>query len=60
MIIGPDAAPALGDVRALKRGDRVYLREGASGRADWGRYADALAQAIGRGVAVLWLEGGKS
>ncbi|QAX94729.1 hypothetical protein HOV12_gp29 [Streptomyces phage Lilbooboo] len=56
MFIGPESAPALGDVRALKSGDTVYLKPGAVERRDWGRYADALTQAIARGASVVWTE----
>jgi hypothetical protein len=54
VFIGPDAAPALGDVRALSPGDTVYLKAGATDRKDWARYADALTTAITRGASVVW------
>ena len=54
MFIGPDYAPALGDVRTLKPGDTVYLKPGATDRRDWSRYADALTNAITRGASVVW------
>jgi len=54
LFIGPDAAPALGDVRERLPGDTIYLKPGATERRDWGRYADALIQAIARGASVVW------
>ncbi|QAX93285.1 hypothetical protein HOV11_gp29 [Streptomyces phage Vash] len=55
MFIGPDYAPALGDVRALNAGDTVYLKPGANDRKDWARYADALTTALTRGASVVWV-----
>lgn len=54
LFIGPDHAPPLGDVRTLNAGDTVYLKPGANSRKDWGRYADALTNAITRGASVVW------
>lgn len=45
-------APALGDVRALGRGDTVWLTPGSTKRIDWARYAEAIAIAITRGAEV--------
>jgi hypothetical protein len=49
-----DAVPALGDMRAAGRGTVFFLKPGVVQRADWGRYQDALAQAISRGAEVVW------
>ncbi|WP_030240732.1 MULTISPECIES: hypothetical protein [unclassified Streptomyces] len=54
LFIGPDMAPALGDVRDRLPGDTIYLKEGATDRRDWARYADALTTAITRGASVVW------
>jgi hypothetical protein len=54
VFIGPDYAPALGDLRALDAGDTVYLKPGATDRRDWGRYLDALSVAVTRGASVVW------
>ncbi len=52
--IRPDAAPAVGDVRALGVGDLIVLRAGVTGRADWSRYQDAIGSAVTRGAEVRW------
>jgi hypothetical protein len=49
-----EAGPALGDIRTMGRGDTVVLDPGVEGRMDWGRYLDALASALSRGVEVRW------
>jgi hypothetical protein len=38
----------------MGRGDTVVLAAGVEGRKDWGRYLDALASALSRGVEVRW------
>lgn len=53
--ISVETGPALGDVRTMGRGDTVVLDPGVEGRKDWGRYLDALASALSRGVEVRWL-----
>lgn len=53
--VGRYVAPAIGDVRALGKGDVVWLSEAVEDRPDWGRYLDALSHAIGRGAEVRWL-----
>jgi hypothetical protein len=50
--ISKDAAPALGDVRALGQGDALVLTPDAIMRKDWGRYQDAIGAAVARGVEV--------
>ncbi|WP_330174535.1 hypothetical protein OG875_13875 [Streptomyces sp. NBC_01498] len=50
-------APALGDVRGLGRGDTLWLEAGARDRRDWGRYVDAVAQAVHRGADARWARG---
>jgi hypothetical protein len=55
--ISVEAGPALGDVRAMGRGDTVVLVDGVDGRKDWGRYLDALTSALSRGVEVRWHRG---
>lgn len=55
LFIGPDYAPAMGDIRALLPGDCVWLQRDADQRPDWGRYLDALASAISHGVDIRWL-----
>ena len=52
-----ERAPALGDVRALGRGDVVVLVPGAEGRQDWARYAEAIGAAVGRGADARWSRG---
>jgi hypothetical protein len=47
-------ATALGDIRLARAGDTIWLHPGAELRADWGRYTEALAQAISRGADVRW------
>lgn len=51
-----ESAPALGDIRALSPGSHIYVFESARRRPDWGRYQDAIRQAVARGVNVSWLE----
>jgi hypothetical protein len=55
VIVSADSAPALGDVRTLGEGSTIYLRPDVKSRKDWGRYQDAIAQAVGRGVDVRWV-----
>lgn len=55
MIISATRAPAMGDIRALGKDSVILLRPSAKSRPDWGRYQDAIAQAIGRGASVHWL-----
>jgi hypothetical protein len=52
-----EAAPALGDVRAMGEGDTLWLSPGVEGRKDWGRYLDAAAAATTRGADVRWVRG---
>lgn len=47
-------APALGDIRALRSGDVVFLDPTARERPDWARYLDAIAAAVARGVDIIW------
>ncbi|AUG87161.1 hypothetical protein HOS58_gp29 [Streptomyces phage Attoomi] len=54
-VIDSQAAPALGEIRAMKAGGVVYLRPSAKERADWPRYIDALASAMAHGVSVRWV-----
>jgi len=58
MGIDKDAAPALGDVRALGVGDRILLNLGVEKRKDWPRYVDAIGVAITRGADVGWVRNG--
>lgn len=55
MVISKDSAPAIGDVRAAKEGETVWLRPGVNSRKDWPRYADALFIALTRGADVRWV-----
>lgn len=55
MVISKESAPALGDIRAMGEGSYILLRPSARQRKDWGRYQDAIAQAVSRGVGVHWL-----
>lgn len=50
--ISKDSAPALGDVRALGRGDALVISVDATQRKDWPRYQEALGQAVARGAEV--------
>lgn len=45
-------APAIGDIRIMGRGDTIWLHANVEQRKDWGRYADAIAQALARGAEV--------
>ncbi|QPB09792.1 hypothetical protein CPT_Shady_031 [Streptomyces phage Shady] len=45
-------APALGDVRNMGEGDTLWLHANVNQRADWSRYADAIACAVSRGAEV--------
>lgn len=45
-------APALGDVRALGRGDVAYVDHDTNQRKDWGRIVEALAAAVSKGASV--------
>jgi hypothetical protein len=53
--ISLESAPSLGDVRAAGEGATLVLVHGVTRRKDWGRYQDAIAQAIGRGAEVRWV-----
>ncbi|MFD8595407.1 hypothetical protein ACFV1L_10435 [Kitasatospora sp. NPDC059646] len=53
LIIRPDGAPALGTVRALGERDMVVIAPGATERADWGRFLEAIGVAITRGANVV-------
>lgn len=53
--IGPKTAPSLGDVRMAGAAHIIWLRSGATERRDWGRYQDAIAQAVARGADVQWV-----
>jgi hypothetical protein len=55
IVVSVRSAPALGDIRAMGKGDTVWLTEGVESRKDWGRYLDALSSAITRGVEVRWI-----
>jgi hypothetical protein len=55
VIISATSAPPMGDIRALGEGSVILLRPGATSRKDWGRYQDAIAQAVSRGAGVHWL-----
>lgn len=52
--ITKDVAPAMGDVRAMKTGDTLWLFSGAETRKDWFRYADAIGGAASRGADIRW------
>lgn len=45
-------APALGDVRQMGKGDTLWLHANVEQREDWGRYADAIAAAVGHGAEI--------
>lgn len=47
-------APALGDLRNAGEGDTIWVMPFARQRKDWGRYQDAIAQAVSRGADVRW------
>lgn len=55
-IISPDAAPALGDVRALGDGDSIFIAAGSRDRRDWPRYMDAIGVAVTRGARLITAE----
>lgn len=45
-------APALGEIRALGRGDELYLMTGWKSRKDWIRILAAAAHAMARGAQI--------
>lgn len=53
--ISPDAAPAIGDIREADAACTIYLKPGATQRADWPRYADGIISAIAKGANVVHL-----
>jgi hypothetical protein len=53
--IALESAPALGDVRAAGKGTTLYLVHGLTKRRDYGRYSDAIRQAIDNGANVRWI-----
>lgn len=55
LYVSRHAATPLGDIRAAGEGDLIALVRGAAERVDWGRYQDAIAQAVSRGADVRWL-----
>ncbi|GAB2572598.1 hypothetical protein GCM10027168_01780 [Streptomyces capparidis] len=57
-MVTADAAPALGDMRRMGRGDTVWLTPGAERRADWSRCVDAATAALMRGADVRWCRRG--
>lgn len=56
-VLSADAGPAMGDVRAMSRGQTLWIVPDARERADWPRYGDAIAAAVMRGVDVVWVWG---
>ncbi|MCX4572309.1 hypothetical protein OHB41_03730 [Streptomyces sp. NBC_01571] len=50
--ISKAGAPALGDVRQMGSGDTLVILPSATQRRDWGRYQDAIGQAVARGAEV--------
>ncbi|GAB7187122.1 hypothetical protein ATKI12_6953 [Kitasatospora sp. Ki12] len=52
-VISPDAAPALGDVRALGERDLIIIAVGSRARQDWPRYMDAIGVAVTRGARLI-------
>lgn len=54
-VVSVRSAPALGDIRAMGKGDTVWLAEDVETRRDWGRFLDALSSAITRGAEVRWI-----
>lgn len=55
MRIALESAPAIGDVRAAGKGTTLRLVHGVTKRRDYGRYADAIRQAIDNGAEVRWV-----
>lgn len=55
LMITTTSAPAMGDVRALGKGDTVWLAPDADTRKDWGRWTDAIASAVSHGANVIWM-----
>jgi hypothetical protein len=56
LIVNPEQAPAMGDLRAAGQGDVIIIRREARNRPDWSRLLDAAVSAVGRG-ATLSVEG---
>ncbi len=59
-LINKAAAPALGDVRTMGRGDVLIIVHDAPQRLDWPRYLDAIGQAITNGAEVRQLRRGQA
>lgn len=55
MTIDKAHCPAMGDIRALGKGDMLFIYAEARERADWSRVSDAVRQAMSRGCGVVWL-----
>src|SRR5690606_35914007 len=56
LTITSNSAPAPGDIRLLKSGDRVVLSPCVYERADWPSILSALTTATGRGADIVWRE----
>lgn len=53
-VLSAGSGPAMGDIRAMRRGQTLWILADAPERKDWPRYGDAIAAAVMRGVDVRW------
>lgn len=51
-LIRHDAAPPLGDLRRLGKGDIIWVTDKARDRKDWPRIVSAVADAVSNGADV--------
>jgi len=51
-LVGKLYAAPLGDIRVMGLGDVIVVCPNATQRKDWGRYQDAIGQAVARGAEV--------
>jgi hypothetical protein len=56
-VLSRDSAPAMGDVRAMGKGQTLWILPDALGRPDWARYGDCIAAAAMRGADIRWHRG---
>ncbi len=60
LVIKPESAPALGDIRAAGRDAVVYVSPRMTERDEWPRYWDAVGVAFARGARVFLLWEGEN
>lgn len=55
--VTPERMPAYGDVRALGKGDRLWVSPKMRDLKEWPRYNEAIMAAFGRGASLRWTVG---